>query len=77
MRFLASSLTAGEVLLSDDGFEEMKQQYLAFCLAMVEILNGAAYLFDKGGLKAKDECKNARLAELLKTLGVDEIRKNQ
>ena len=71
LRWLASSLNAGELLLSDDGFEEMKKQYIAFCIAMVEILNGASYLFTNNDAKVKDVHKNDRLKELLETLGID------
>lgn len=33
--------------LSGESYKEFKEDYLAFMITMVDILNGAAYLFDK------------------------------
>ena len=33
--------------MSDESYMELKEDYLAFAITMVDILNGAAYLFDK------------------------------
>lgn len=33
--------------MSDESYMELKEDYLAFAITMVDILNVAAYLFDK------------------------------
>lgn len=33
--------------ISGESYKELKEDYLAFMITMVDILNGAAYLFDK------------------------------
>lgn len=68
---IASQLMAGDVVLSEDGFSEMKMEYLAMCLALVEILDGAAYLFDRGSEKGSVLRNQGRLAELLGTVNID------
>lgn len=68
---IASQLMAGDVVLSEDGFSEMKMEYLAMCLALVEILDGAAYLFDRGSEKGSVLRNQERLAELLGTVNID------
>lgn len=40
-------IQSGNFSLSDESYMELKEDYLAFAITMVDILNGAAYLFDK------------------------------
>ena len=47
MKEIASQLQSGDFLLSEDGYQELKRDYLALVITVVDILNGAAYLFDK------------------------------
>lgn len=68
---ITSSLTAGNSQLSEEGFCEMKKQYLAMCLALVEILDGAAYLFDRGSEKGSVLRNQEKLSELLDTVNID------
>ena len=35
------------IVTSDDNYEELKRDYLALVITIVDIANGAAYLFDK------------------------------
>ena len=44
---LARQLQSGGFSLSDDSYEELKRDYLAFVITVVDIVNGAAYLFGK------------------------------
>ena len=44
---VAEQIQSGNFSLSDESYRELKEDYLAFAITMVDILNGAAYLFDK------------------------------
>lgn len=47
MKEIAGQLESGDFSLSDDSYQELRQDYLALVVTMVDIINGAAYLFDK------------------------------
>lgn len=47
MREITEQILSGDFCLSEDGYKELKADYLAFVITMVDILNGAAYLFDQ------------------------------
>ena len=44
---IAEQIQSGNFPLSDESYRGLKEDYLAFAITMVDILNGAAYLFDK------------------------------
>ena len=44
---IARQIQSGDFILSDESYEELKQDYLAIAITLVEILDGAAYLFEK------------------------------
>ena len=44
---IAEQIQSGNFSLSDESYRGLKEDYLAFAITMVYILNGAAYLFDK------------------------------
>lgn len=44
---IAEQIQSGNFSLSDESYMELKEDYLAFAITMVDILNGAAYLFNK------------------------------
>lgn len=44
---IAEQIQSGNFSLSDESYRELKEDYLAFVITIVDILNGAAYLFDK------------------------------
>ncbi len=44
---IAEQIQSGNFSLSDESYREFKEDYLAFVITMVDILEGAAYLFDK------------------------------
>ena len=44
---IAGQIQSGDFILSDESYEELKQDYLAIAITLVEILDGAAYLFEK------------------------------
>lgn len=47
MKEIVRQLQSGDFLLSEDGYRKMKEDYLAMTITVVDIVNGAAYLFDK------------------------------
>lgn len=44
---IAGQLETGDFSLSGESFLELRQDYLALVVTVVDIINGAAYLFDK------------------------------
>ena len=47
MKELAGQIQSGEFSLSDEGYRELKNDDLALVLTVVDIVDGAAYLFEK------------------------------
>lgn len=47
MKEIVRQLQSDDFSLSEDVYKEMKQDYLAMAITVVDIVNGAAYLFDK------------------------------
>lgn len=47
MKELVGQIQSGEFSLSDEGYRELKNDYLALVLTVVDIEDGAAYLFEK------------------------------
>lgn len=44
---ITGQLLAGKMVLSKEEFSELEKEYLALIITVVEIANGAAYLFEK------------------------------
>lgn len=47
MKEITEQILSGDFSISGESYKELKEDYLAFMITMVDILNGAAYLFDK------------------------------
>ena len=47
MKEIVRQLQSGDFSLSGDAYKEMKEDFLAMAITAVDIVNGAAYLFDK------------------------------
>ncbi|MCI8496483.1 MAG: hypothetical protein HFI74_12585 [Lachnospiraceae bacterium] len=47
MKEIVRQLQSGDFSLSRDAYKEMKEDFLAMAITAVDIVNGAAYLFDK------------------------------
>ncbi len=47
MKEIAGQLESGDFFLPDDSYRKLKSDYLALIITIVDIVNGAAYLFDK------------------------------
>ena len=48
MKEIAGQIQSGDFSLSDESYAELKRDYLALVITVVDIVNGAAYLFEKG-----------------------------
>lgn len=64
MRDIVRQLGSGDFSLSDDNYRTYKEDLLATCISVVEILDGAAYLFEKSDIDADE--KHRRYIEELK-----------
>ena len=47
MKEIARQIQSGDFSLSEETYKAMKEDYLAMVITVVDIINGAAYLFDK------------------------------
>lgn len=76
MKEISSVISAGDFPLSTDTFKNMSTQYLATCNAIVEILDGASYLFghkiDKSDSDRKRDERLEQLLSLLEAVSQDE-----
>ena len=66
---ISSRMTAGDFPLSGNDFDVMAMRYLALCSAIVEIADGASYLFGvaKSNRHSQEE-KQERLRQLLESV---------
>lgn len=48
MKEVAGQIQSCDFALSDESYAELKRDYLALVITVVDIVNGAAYLFEKG-----------------------------
>ena len=49
MKEIVGQMQSGDFSMSEDTFENMKSEYLALVITVLDIINGAAYLFDRKG----------------------------
>ena len=47
MKEIAGQIQSGDFSLQDESYQELKRDYLALAVTVVDIVNGAAYLFEK------------------------------
>lgn len=57
MKEIVSQLQAGDFLLSEESYEEFRMDALALAVTLVDILDGAAYLFNKEPETVNDHWK--------------------
>ena len=72
---IAGQIQSGDFILSDESYEELKQDYLALAITLVDILDGAAYLLEKEPLENRRNYKAEM--ELDELRAVLEISDNQ
>lgn len=65
---LTGLIQSGRFVLSDKGYRELKEDYLPFLLTMLDILDGAAYLFEKEPPERKNLKAELELEEYRKIL---------
>lgn len=66
MKEIVKTLSADEFSLSDDTYLKFKNDLLALAITVVDILNGAAYLFDKKPISGNQHWKSDLEMEQLK-----------
>ena len=47
MREIAGQVQSGDFSLSEESYQELKRDYLALVVTIADIVDGAAYLFDR------------------------------
>ena len=57
MKEIAGQIQSGGFSLNDSSYQELKNDYLALTTALVDIMNGAAYLFEKRPLQNQRDWK--------------------
>ena len=73
MKDIACRIEAGDFSMSDNSYQEMKNEFLALSVTVVEILDGAAYLFGKEATGEFQHWKQELEMEQLKScLSLDE-----
>jgi len=69
MKEIAGQIKSGNFTLTDENYEELKKDYLTLVITIVDIVDGAAYLFDKkkesGQKNWKDEVEIEQYRQLL------------
>ena len=65
MKDIAEQMMFGNIALSDKYFQEMKEEYLALAVSIVNILNGASYLFGYGSSEGSPKWKARKDVEEL------------
>lgn len=76
MQEIAGQMQTDGFFLSEESYQELKQDYLAFIMTVVDILNGAAYLFEKeSATDQTDQRRKIKLEQCQNMLGNKESRK--
>lgn len=57
MREIAGQIQSGDFSLSEENYQELKRDYLALAITVVDIVDGAAYLFEKESPKNRRKWK--------------------
>lgn len=75
LKEIAGQIQSGNFMLSNIGYQEMKQDYLAFLLTLIDILNDVSYLFKK---QPPSACRNWKAElELEQLKSALEYRQNE
>ena len=72
MKEITEQILSGDFSMSGESYKKLKEDYLAFVITMVDILNGAAYLFEKKPDSDNRHWKEQReIQEYCEALGKD------
>lgn len=78
MREIAGQIQSGDFSLSDESYAELKRDYLALAVTVVDIVNGAAYLFEKEAQEEQKDWKaELELEQYRNILELEEDNRNQ
>lgn len=78
MKEIVRQLQSGDFSLSGDVYKEMKENYFAMVITVVDIVNGAAYLFDKKPDTDNQHWKaDLELEQFRKALNLEEPEDNE
>lgn len=47
MKEIAGQVQSGDFTMSEESYQELKRDYLALVITVIDIIDGAAYLFEK------------------------------
>lgn len=76
MKEIAGQIQSGDFALSDENYVKLKEDYLALVVTVVDILDGAAYLFEKEPPdKQKDWKAELELEQFRSALALDRMKK--
>ncbi len=73
MKEIAGQIESGNFNLNDENYEELKRDYLALVITIVDIADGAAYLFDKGKINKQKNWKDAMEIEQYRQLLMQDL----
>lgn len=77
MREIAGQVQSGSFPLSEEGHQELKRDYLALVVTIVDIVDGAAYLFDREPPADRRNWKaELELEQYRQVLGIDAERED-
>ncbi len=72
MREIAGQIQSGSFPLSEESYQELRRDYLALAVTVVDIVDGAAYLFEKEPLANRKNWKaELELEQCRQMLGLD------
>lgn len=72
IRGIAGQIQSGNFTLLDESWQEMKEDYLALAVTLVDIIDGAAYLFEKEPPSVRRKWKaELELEQMREMLGLD------
>lgn len=74
---IVRQLLSGDFSCSDKAYEELHNDILAVAITVVDILNGASYLFDKEPPLVGKDFKDKNVAELHEELVVQRYKRNE
>ena len=72
LKEVAGQILTCNISLSEEGYDDFKKDFLVLCVTAVDIVNGAAYLFDKAPVKDNQHWKADLEVEQLKQAIYDE-----
>lgn len=78
MKEIAGQIQSGDFSLQDESYQELKRDYLALAVTVVDIVNGAAYLFEKENPKNQRDWKaELELEQYRNVLGLGRKSKDE